>query len=216
MLSQTQVLLVAGPSGAGKSTLIDLLSRGGLPDDIRRELPEGASSWPLFHGKHLRKSGQSGALTAQLGEGFVAHYDTTYIIRAGLDRYEQDPAVTLFRLCASLVVLNIKPDDERLRSQLAGRIARRRGSRSQLHDLWVRFVRAPFKRAKENFAGNDNLSAPLDFYCDSAQLSQYYEAWDRYIRSLIEDKPRARILHVEPQTAYDGSPSFRLVEIIEA
>lgn len=214
MASQPPVLLVAGPSGAGKSTLIDQLSGGHLPAEIQRELPEGAATWPLLQGKQLRKIGRSqvGALPGHLNGGIVAHYDTTYIMRAKLDHYEQDHAAELFRPVASLVILYIRIDIDRLQAQLAGRVASRLNSRSRPHGLWVRLVREPLKHALSRLTGADTPGEVQDIYRNRRQLEYYSNEWDRYMRSLIEGKPHARILCVEPMLKHDGGPSFRLVE----
>jgi GTPase SAR1 family protein len=218
MLRQTPVLLVAGPSGAGKSTLIYLLQRNKLPDEVHSELPRDVASWPLLQGKHLRKLGRSGVetLSPHLSRGFVAHYDTSDIKRAGFDQYNQDPAAAFFRNFTSLVILSIKPDAERLRAQLADRNAMRQGSRNRLHDLWVRHVREPFKRAANKLTGRDTSRRVVVFYDDPSLVARYAEAWESYMHSLIEEKPRARILRIEPHPAVDGSPSFRVIDLVEA
>jgi GTPase SAR1 family protein len=208
-----RALVVAGPSGSGKSTLIDQLVAGRLPEDMRSALPDDVADWPVLQGKRLRKLGRdgTGALPANLANGLIAHYDTTYVIRAGLRRYEQDHAAEFFRQFASLIIVSIEPTVDQLRQQLDRRTTGRAQTQKRAHRLWAGVVREPLMRAIRRVQGKAEVD-PLDVYRDPALVESAYAAWHRYVRSLTAGKD-AIILTVEPAQGGEEYPAFRLVSM---
>lgn len=207
------MLLIAGPSGGGKSTLIRLLADKSLAPEILALLPANSSHWPVIEANNLLK----GNLTRESllhhhnqADGWILHYDINFIHCHGVNHYADDPAMDLLAGSSSLEVVFVRPAREVLRTQFLARQSRHHHSKSMASLLWARFFRRPLRRALNACSGKLPVST-AELYREEAWLTACYVQWESFIHSAVIQHPNARILVVEPASAPDAPPSFRLV-----
>jgi hypothetical protein len=202
------VLLVAGPSGAGKSTFIQQLSTGRLTPDVRALLPRGAEQWVPIEAnlvlvRHIPLESIRSAATG--AAGVIFHYDTLVIHRLGIGSYECDPVFTLLDGTTRITIVNIHPPPETLVLQYEARqhikqyLKRVWKGRARL--IWGKAVRTPL-RVLGHWVGMARMVEPSHLYGDKAQIQRCYQEWDAFARRLVDGKPSARLLYVEPRQSF--------------
>jgi len=209
-----RVLLVAGPSAAGKSQFIDLLTKRQLPPEIWAEVPPGADRWPQFAANDCLKRGVSpeSALPDKLrATGIVLHYDIAFIYRYGIEAYEKDPAATLFMHDECPVIVCVKPTSDRLVRQFVLRRERLLRKKGRARRLWAQHIRHPVQNAMARLKGARLLEATA-LYSDHDWLGRCYQQWDTFVRTVVRERPRTRVLYVEPCEDEASRPTFRLIE----
>jgi hypothetical protein len=206
------LILVAGPSGSGKTVFINQFRSGTLDASVRRFLPENAERWPQIGGNDCMKRGVGVAAVVPKewsAPGGVVHYDTAYMHRFGLTRYEQDPIAELLSHVARLVIVDIRPSGSTLKRQYADRLKTQRQRKRASHLFWRDRVRGPIERLLYRLRGVDpKLTA--DLYDQAGWLESTYAEWDRYKSQLIEGRPGSLVISVAPDEGAE-KPSFRVI-----
>jgi len=210
-----RMLLVAGPSGAGKSTFIELLTKRQLPAEISAELPRGADRWPQFEANNCLKDRvhpETVQADKASGSGIVLHYDIVFTHRYGIHEYERDPAAALFARDGCPVIVFVKPRRDRLIRQFESRLKRHLSRKSPASRLWARYVRHPMRRAAAPLRRRPQpLVTASVLYDDHDWLGRCYQQWDAFMRTIVRDKPRSKVLYVEPCCDDVSSATFRLI-----
>lgn len=205
------LLLVAGPSGAGKTVFINQFRKGTLAPELRQLLPANAERWPQIGANDCMKRGVgiAGVLPEPwTAAGGVAHYDTAYIHRFGLDGYEHDPIAELFETVGRLIVISIMPDAAALTAQFDQRITRLNSRKKPSHLLWKQYVRRPLLRLLGDIKGGAPRGT-RELYEDPAWIERCHEAWVAYAERLIDSKPGSSHVALEPAVGAEGEETFR-------
>jgi energy-coupling factor transporter ATP-binding protein EcfA2 len=213
-----RIVLIAGPSGAGKSTFIRQLTTGCLPPEIEGELPPEARHWSLIEANDLLKDRgrRNVALrNVESAEGALVHYDIAFIRRFENMSYESDPAAEIFRASEPVVVC-LKPTSERLLMQFKSRLRRHLAGKRTSSLIWAQYVRQPIRRYRARLRGRQPAPTPEEFYRDRDGLARCYLQWDSFVKSLVREKPRGKILYVEPVETPGAGPTFRLLDRFES
>jgi hypothetical protein len=209
-LDDKTVLLVAGPSGSGKTVFITAFRSGRLAADIAALLPQDAQSWPQIGANDCMKRGVDVAAVLPkpwTAPGAVVHYDTAYIHRFGLERYEDDPIHSLFESVGRLVVVSIAPTAETLKAQFAARSERQRSGKKASHLFWKDRVRRPLERVVSSLTGRGPRETG-ELYQSPEWLRRCYAAWDLYAHRLVEGKPGSSAITLEPAGRAPDGASF--------
>ncbi|MGQ0671374.1 MAG: hypothetical protein ACT4N2_00635 [Hyphomicrobium sp.] len=210
------LVLVAGPSGAGKTIFINQFRAGTLAPELSDLLPAQAAHWPQVGANDCMKRGvgMNGVLPKNWSApGAVVHYDTAYIHRFGVSRYEDDPVAELFRRAKRAIVVSIAPPADTLTAQYDDRMTRMRGAKKRSHLFWRDHVRAPIERTLVRLKGLEPRET-RDLYRDPDWIARCYAEWDQFVRGLVGTKPGSRMLTLEPCAGAERGPSFRIVSMV--
>ena len=207
------LLLVAGPSGAGKTVLITQFRAGKLDPGIRKYLPDKAEAWPQIGANDCMKRGVG--IEAVLprdwsAPGGVVHYDTAYIHRFGLTRYEQDPIAELFDTAGRLIIVSISPSAAALKAQFDDRRARQLSDKKPSHLFWKTYVRRPIEKTINRLKRIDPRET-RELYQDPEWVNRCTAAWTDFARRLVSRKPGSRLIVLKPVLDTQGNETFGVI-----
>jgi hypothetical protein len=232
-----RVVVVAGPSGAGKSAFMRHIATGQLPPEIQERLPAGVRRWV--------QSGHSRAELRLFAEhpdkflwlatdpqdlqhlGLILPYDLTRQSHAYVEDYATDPMLEVVSMAREVLVINLRPEPDRLLRQWAyvrmgartdeeinekeraWRIAvvadwlARAGRR--ISPAFVRFIKrqgpmkAARKKVRAQIANMRKDPRPwLDTYQCSKRIDALFDRWQAFLATVAARGVQVRQIDLEP------------------
>lgn len=193
--------------------LITQFRKGALDPAIRRLLPDNAEAWPQIGANDCMKRGVrfDGVLPRDWSApGGIAHYDTAYMHRFALTRYEEDPIAPLFEGVGRLTIVSLSLSPEALTAQFDLRRARQVSGKKPSHLLWKKLVRRPAERMLNRMKGVDPRDT-RDLYSDPEWLARSTAAWTAFADRLVSTKPKSRLIVLEPVLDAEKRETFRVI-----
>jgi hypothetical protein len=153
-----KALLIAGLSGCGKSTFLKQLRFGrfgGLPEDIKAELPPGCESWKKTHWRSFNSFFETRPSSDRVD--VMIHYDLMKGHDAGWSSFFQDPRLHVIAQADMVVAVTFRPSPDQLLAQYARK-------------LYGGETRAQTRRAARRAKLSENSSRVLGYLAKRANL----------------------------------------------
>ncbi len=194
-----ELIFVSGPSGCGKSTFINLFISGNLPQEIKILLPTAIPDPQIIELNNVMKGDLDKETLMKIldpQKNVILHYDIVLPRKNGIDDYNNDPGLNFLQNEATVYVVNIKPDAERLKLQFKTRARKHAHSKSMISRLWKNYFHTPMRKLKS--LNSNKALKTADLYEIPNWIDQCYDNWEEYISERLTNNPSSTIINIKP------------------